>query len=101
MALHPEVAKKAQAELDAVVGNDRLPTFSDRKHLPYLNALTSEVLRWNSVVPTGIYHLFRKILWTLTLFDDLAVPHRAIRDDVHAGFFIPKGSLIIPNIWSV
>ncbi|KAG5644939.1 hypothetical protein DXG03_007404 [Asterophora parasitica] len=53
MALHPEVAKKAQAEIDAVVGNDRLPTFEDRAHLPYLDALTKEVLRWNAVVPTG------------------------------------------------
>lgn len=33
MALFPEVAKKAQAEIDAVVGNDRLPTFTDREHL--------------------------------------------------------------------
>lgn len=53
MVLHPEVAKKAQAELDTVVGNDRLPTFADREYLPYLDALCKEVLRWNTVVPTG------------------------------------------------
>jgi len=53
MALHPEVVKKAQAEIDAVVGNDRLPAFNDREHLPYINALSKEVLRWNSVAPTG------------------------------------------------
>jgi cytochrome P450 len=53
MTLHPEVVKKAQAEIDAVVGNDRLPTFADRKNLPYIDALTKEVLRWNSVVPSG------------------------------------------------
>jgi cytochrome P450 len=53
MALHPEVVKKAQAEIDAVVGNDRLPTFADREHLPYTNAVAKEVLRWHSVVPTG------------------------------------------------
>lgn len=39
MTLHPEVAKKAQAEIDKQIGNDRLPTFADREHLPYLNAL--------------------------------------------------------------
>jgi len=53
MTLHPEVAKKAQAEIDAVVGNDRLPTFEDRPHLPYVDALAKEVLRWNVVAPTG------------------------------------------------
>ncbi len=54
MALFPDVAKKAQAEIDAVVGNDRLPTFADREHLPYVDALAKEVLRWNTVVPTGM-----------------------------------------------
>lgn len=53
MTLHPEVVKKAQAEIDAVVGNERLPTFADRENLPYIDALTKEVFRWNSVVPTG------------------------------------------------
>lgn len=53
MALNPEVMKKAQAEIDLVVGNDRLPTFEDRQYLPYVDALTKEVLRWNVVVPNG------------------------------------------------
>ena len=54
LTLYPEVARKAQAEIDAVVGNDRLPTFKDRPYLPYINALTMEVFRWNTVVPTGM-----------------------------------------------
>lgn len=53
LTLYPEVARKAQAEIDAVVGNDRLPTFMDRPYLPYINALTMEVFRWNTVAPTG------------------------------------------------
>lgn len=53
MALHPDVVKKAQAEIDAIVGNDRLPTFEDRPYLRYVDALSKEVLRWNSVTPTG------------------------------------------------
>lgn len=53
MALYPDVAKQAQAELDSVVGSDRLPTFADREHLPFMDALVKEVFRWNSVVPTG------------------------------------------------
>lgn len=53
MTLFPEVQKKAQAEIDAVVGNDRLPSFSDRSQLPYVEALVKEVLRWNVVAPLG------------------------------------------------
>jgi len=53
MTLFPHVAKKAQEEIDAVVGTDRLPTFDDREHLPYIDALLKEVLRWNAVTPTG------------------------------------------------
>jgi len=55
MALHPECIKKVQAELDAVVGQDRLPEFSDRQNLPYLDAVLKEVLRWFPVVPAGLY----------------------------------------------
>lgn len=53
MLLHPEAMHKAQQEIDAVVGNDRLPSFADRDNLPYTNALALEVLRWHSVTPTG------------------------------------------------
>ncbi|KAG2007166.1 cytochrome P450 [Coprinopsis cinerea AmutBmut pab1-1] len=80
LSLFPEVQAKAQAEIDAVIGGDRLPTFEDRRNLPYINAVVSEVLRWHAVVPTS-------------------VPHRVSEDDVHNGYFIPKGSLVIANIW--
>lgn len=53
MTLYPEVQKTAQAELDAVIGSDRLPSFSDRPQLPYLEAVLKEVLRWNPVAPMG------------------------------------------------
>ena len=53
MTLFPDVQKKAQAEIDAVVGNDRLPSFSDRTQLPYIEALVMEVLRWHVVAPLG------------------------------------------------
>ncbi|KAJ7283455.1 cytochrome P450 [Mycena rebaudengoi] len=79
IALHPEVQAKAQSEIDTVVGNDRLPTFTDRGDLPYVEAIVKEVLRWNTVVPTG-------------------VPHRATQDDIYEGYFIPKGSLVLANM---
>ena len=53
MILYPDVVRKAQAEIDAVVGQDRLPNFADRQNLPYINAIVLEVMRWHSVVPTG------------------------------------------------
>jgi cytochrome P450 len=45
MVLHPEVQRKAQAQLDAVVGSDRLPDFGDREKLPYIHNIVQEVLR--------------------------------------------------------
>ena len=53
MAMHPDVQRKAQAEIDAVVGQDRLPDFSDRAKLPYVNAIVKETLRWHSISPLG------------------------------------------------
>jgi cytochrome P450 len=53
MALYPEVQKKAQAEIDAVVGPNRLPDFHDRSSLPYINAVVKESLRWNLAAPLG------------------------------------------------
>ncbi|KAG0702315.1 cytochrome P450 [Suillus ampliporus] len=82
MTLFPDVQRKAQAEIDAVVGPDRLPSFADREFLPYTEALAKEVLRWNIVAPTSF-------------------PHRVTEDDIHDGYHIPKGSLIIANIWSM
>ena len=50
---YPEVKRRAQRELDSVLGRDRLPAFEDRPRLPYLDALCKEVLRWRMVVPLG------------------------------------------------
>ncbi|KAF9043239.1 cytochrome P450 [Panaeolus papilionaceus] len=80
MVLYPDVQKKAQAEIDAIIGDRRLPNLSDQAHLPYVNAVVTEVLRWNSVAPTG-------------------VPHTALEDGYIGGYFIPKDSLILSNLW--
>lgn len=53
MVLHPHVLKKAQEEIDRVVGPKRLPDFDDRESLPYIEAIFQEVLRWRPVVPLG------------------------------------------------
>ncbi|KAJ7171125.1 cytochrome P450 [Mycena filopes] len=82
MVLHPEVLAKVQKEIDSVVGTDRLPTFSDRAMLPFVDAVLSEVYRWGVPVP-------------------LSLPHRLMEDDVYRGMFIPKGSLIFANVWAI
>ncbi|KAI0822975.1 O-methylsterigmatocystin oxidoreductase [Trametes gibbosa] len=82
MVQHPEVQRKAQQELDAVIGPDRLPEFSDRESLPYINAVVKEVTRWHSVVPLG-------------------VSHRVMEEDVYNGFRIPAGSILVPNAWAM
>lgn len=53
MALNPRVVAKAQEEIDGVVGNGRLPTFSDREELRYIDAIIWEVFRWHCVTPLG------------------------------------------------
>lgn len=53
MMCFPEVQEKAQNEIERVIGNERLPTLSDIDDLPYVRALTWEVLRWQPVAPLG------------------------------------------------
>jgi cytochrome P450 len=56
MVLFPDVQKRIQAELDAVVGRKRLPNFEDRASLPYLEATIKESLRFHPPTPLGIAH---------------------------------------------
>ncbi|KAK1232043.1 hypothetical protein PQX77_004826 [Marasmius sp. AFHP31] len=82
MTLHPEVQTRAQKEIESVVGRGGLPDFGDKDALPYVNAIIAEVLRWHTVTP-------------------LAVPHRAVKDDVYAGYYIPAGATVIGNVWAI
>ncbi|KAJ5623806.1 hypothetical protein N7510_000115 [Penicillium lagena] len=81
MMLFPDVQKKAQTEIDTLTGERRLPTISDRKELPYIDAVVKEALRWHTVAPLG-------------------VPHKTDEDDMVDGYLIPKGALLLPNIWA-
>ncbi|KDQ14634.1 hypothetical protein BOTBODRAFT_32384 [Botryobasidium botryosum FD-172 SS1] len=82
MALFPEVQKKAQAEIDRVVGNGRLPTFEDREGLPYIGCVIKEVLRWRVVLPLG-------------------VGHSTHSSDYYAGYYFPRDTLVHPNVWAM
>jgi cytochrome P450 len=82
LLLHPEVQNKAQAELDAVVGHERLPAFDDRLKLPYIENLIQETTRWAPLSPLG-------------------VPHATIEDDYYNGMFIPGGSVVFANAYAM
>jgi len=80
MVAHPEVQMRAQDELDTIVGRSRVPTFLDAPNLPYIQAIVKEVLRWRPVLP-------------------LALPHTTTEDDWYNGMFVPKGTLVLTNLW--
>nr|VWO95117.1 N/A [Ganoderma boninense] len=82
LSLYPSIQRKAQAELDAVVGPHRLPDFSDRESLVYLEAIIKEAMRWMPSAPLGLTHCTRE-------------------DEVVNGYFIPAGTVLLANIWCV
>ena len=82
MNAFPEVQKKAQEELDRVIGSGRLPVSADRDNLPYIMAVMKETHRWHPVAPMGL-------------------PHTSTAEDVCQGYRIPKGAMLMPNTWYV
>lgn len=95
MMTHQDVQKKAQQEIDRAVGLGRLPTFSDREQLPYLECILKESLRWYPGTPIGSF------LWSCPLlvvssrvsfrsasFISIGLPHRSMEDDYLKGTFL-------------
>ena len=84
MTMYPHIQARAQEELDDILHGERLPTFSDvmEERFPYVQALMKEVLRWGPVARAGAPHLSRD-------------------EDEYRGWYIPKGTLVIENIWCV
>ena len=96
MALYPEVQKKAQAEIDAVIGPNRLPDFKDRPSLPYINAVPKKVMHWHLVTPLGEVFSSSRFI---PLTRPLAIPHMSTNDDEYDGYYIPKGTIVFGNSW--
>ncbi|GLB38676.1 putative cytochrome P450 family protein [Lyophyllum shimeji] len=79
---NPDALRKAQEEVDRVVGPGQLPSFDDEPDLPYITALLRETLRWREVAP-------------------LSVPHFLHVEDEYKGYRMPANSIIIPNAWAM
>lgn len=82
LTMNPEIQKKVQDEIDAVIGAERLPSYNDRTKMPYTEATIMEVYRMSSAIP-------------------LSIPHRNREEVRIQGHNIPKGTMVIPNLWSV
>ncbi|KAG0696211.1 cytochrome P450 [Suillus ampliporus] len=81
-AYFPEKQAIVQAELDAVVGRHRAPTFADQESLPHMHAFISEALRWRPVVPMGF-------------------AHRTTKDVIWENYCIPAGTTVSGNHWAI
>ncbi|KAL6802250.1 cytochrome P450 [Trichoderma sp. SZMC 28012] len=80
MIMNPDVQRKAQEEIDRVVGPHRLPTRDDQENLPYVDAIVKESLRYYPVAPMG-------------------VAHKTTEEIFFRGYRIPSGSYILPATW--
>ncbi|KZV85276.1 cytochrome P450 [Exidia glandulosa HHB12029] len=82
--LNPHTLKKAQEEIDRVVGADgyAAPTFQHLDQLPYCVALIKETFRWMPVAP-------------------VSAPHHSLKEDEYKGYRIPANTTVISNIWAV
>ena len=78
---NPAVLRRAQAEVDAVVGASRLADESDVPNLPYLQAVAKETLRLH---PTGPL-----------------VVRRSLEPCKVSGYDVPAGATVFVNVWAI
>ncbi|KAL1813449.1 hypothetical protein ACET3Z_023514 [Daucus carota] len=79
---NPRVQRKAQEELDRVIGSDRIMTEADFSKLPYLQCVAKEALRLHPPTP-------------------MMLPHKASANTKLGGYDIPKGSIVHVNVWAI
>lgn len=96
---HPDVLKKAQQEIDAVLGRGHLPDLDDEPSLPYVTAVVKETLRWREVAPMGdSFCKSHEVEWLLIEYST-AIPHLLNIEDIYKGYRLPAGSIVIANAW--
>ncbi|KAK9114883.1 hypothetical protein Syun_021680 [Stephania yunnanensis] len=79
---HPKLMKRVQDELRDVVGMDRMVEETNLPKLNYLNMVIKETMRLHPVVP-------------------LLIPHESTEDITINGYFLPKKSRVIVNVWTI
>ncbi|KAJ0723652.1 putative flavonoid 3'-monooxygenase [Helianthus annuus] len=79
---HPQLLKQAQEEMDNIVGRERLVTESDLGQLTFLQAIVKETFRLHPSTP-------------------LSLPRIASESCEVDGYYIPKGSTLLVNVWAI
>ncbi|KAK9131417.1 hypothetical protein Sjap_011904 [Stephania japonica] len=77
-----KILKKAQEELDKVIGKERWVEEKDMQNLPYIQAITKETMRMHPVAP-------------------LLVPRVARKDLKISDYDIPVGTQVRVNVWAI
>jgi hypothetical protein len=95
LVLHPQVQKRAQAELDIAVGRDRLPTFDDRPQLPYIDAICRELVRWQMVTPMGSTTFFKGRELACEMYHFQGFPTHQLRTMFTEAFSFRKVSSVL------
>lgn len=73
MVKWPEIARKAQKQIDAIVGEDRSPTWDDYKDLPYVMAIVKECMRWRPATPLGVPHCLDEGMSPISMLESITI----------------------------
>ncbi|XP_075544608.1 cytochrome P450 2A4-like [Dermacentor variabilis] len=76
------VQRRIQEEIDRVVGRERQPRWEDHNKMPFTTAVIWEMYRWRTIAP-------------------LSIPREAAADVSYMDYFIPKGTIVMPNLYAV
>lgn len=99
--MYPQCIRNAQIQIDAIVGPDRLPTFADRPHLPYVLALVRGKCSVGFAALITYYSATETLRWRPSV--RFGVAHKSTADDIveYNGehYFIPAGATIFPVTW--
>ncbi|KAH6662075.1 cytochrome P450 21 [Halenospora varia] len=84
LAAHTDIQRRVQAEIDSYFKGKESAMLEpiDTSLLPYLRACIMELIRWRSITPQ-------------------AVPRECTADGNVFGYRIPKGTMVMINVWAI